>query len=83
VKCSLTTHKNSLLFSIETMVRRTRQIVTLLFYVVSLATILVLRFYVMCLILGAFAKLPTITAPIIISFSRPHGTTRLPLEGFW
>ena len=49
------------------MVRRTRQIVTLQAYLVSLGAILILRFYVICLVLGAFTELRKATASIVMS----------------
>jgi len=49
------------------MVGRTRQIVTLQVYFVFLSTILILRFYVICLVLGAFTKLRKATASIVMS----------------
>jgi hypothetical protein len=46
---------------------RTRQIVTLQAYLVSLGTILILRFHVICLVLGAFTNLRKATASIVMS----------------
>jgi len=54
-------------FSVSTKVRRTRQIVTLQAYLVSLGAILILRFYVICLVLGAFTELRKATASIVMS----------------
>ena len=57
VKCSLTTHKNSLLFLHCSNWMSTDQNVTVQVCLVSLRTILILCFYVIYLVLGAFAKL--------------------------
>jgi len=49
------------------MIRRTRQIVTLQVYLVSLGTIPILRFIDICLVLGVFTKLRKATAGIVMS----------------
>jgi len=64
----ISTHTQySLLFSMVTMARRTRQIVTLQVYLVSLSAILILRFYVINLVLGTFTKLRKTAVSIVMA----------------
>ena len=83
VNCSLTTYtKFIFIFPLQQWKENARNCyVTGLF--ISLCAILISYFYVVCLVLGVFAKLRKATCSIVMSFSRPHDTRRLLLDGFW
>jgi len=51
------------------MVRRTRQIVTLQVYLISLYALLILLFYVICIVLGALTKLRKAAVSIVMAVS--------------